>query len=234
MVPPSGTVKSHVQSAHDNYDFIVVGAGTAGSVIAARLSEDDAVRVLVIEAGSSTRLPESAVPQAWPAMLETSWNWGESTVVQSATGTSPALARGRGVGGSSAINGMLFARGHRVSYDAWEQLGAKDWNFDQLLPYFKRSESSRRANPELRGSDGPLDVGPASPIGDLFDACLAAAVECGHRHAADISGGLEVGFGAPDLNIADGRRQSAADAYLSPALRRPNLELMLGRRYTAC
>jgi choline dehydrogenase len=212
-------------TAQRPYDFIVVGAGTAGSVIAARLSEDNTSRVLVLEAGGSTPLPEIAVPPAWPSLVDTAWNWGESTVVQSATGTAPTLARGRGVGGSSAINGMLFARGHRASYDAWEQAGAKNWNFDRLLPYFKRSESSRGTDPALRGVDGPLMVGPADPLGELFNACLTAASQCGHPRAADISGGLDVGFGPVDANIVDGRRQSAADAYLDPALQRPNLEL---------
>jgi len=164
----------------NTYDFIIVGAGTAGSVIAARLTEDSKARVLVLEAGASTPLPEIAVPAAWPTLVDTAWNWGGPTAVQSATGTAPALARGRGVGGSSAINGMLFARGHRASYDAWEQAGAKDWNFDRLLPYFKRSESSRAGDPALRGVDGPLVVGPADPPGELFDACLSAALECGH------------------------------------------------------
>jgi choline dehydrogenase len=211
--------------SQSSYDFIVVGAGTAGSVIAARLTEDNTARVLVLEAGASTPLPEIAVPRAWPALVDTAWNWGESTVVQAATGTAPALARGRGVGGSSAINGMLFTRGHRTSYDAWELAGAKEWNFERLLPFFKRSESTRRGDPALRGVDGPLVVGPADPLGELFDACLSAAVECGHPRAADINSGLDVGFGPVDLNIVDGKRQSAADAYLNPALRRTNLEL---------
>ena len=209
----------------NTYDFIIVGAGTAGSVIAARLTEGNKARVLVLEAGASTPLPEIAVPAAWPTLVDTAWNWGGPTAVQSATGTAPALARGRGVGGSSAINGMLFARGHRASYDAWEQAGAKDWNFDRLLPYFKRSESSRDGDPALRGVDGPLVVGPADPPGELFDACLSAALECGHPRAADISGGVDVGFGPVDLNIVDGNRQSAADAYLNPALGRTTLEL---------
>ena len=214
-----------MQTSQNTYDYIVVGAGTAGSVIAARLSEVDAARVLVLEAGGSTPLPQIAVPQAWPALVDTAWNWGETTAVQSATGTARAFARGRGVGGSSAINGMLFTRGHRTSYDAWEQAGAKEWNFDRLLPYFKRSESSRSGNPALRGVDGPLGVGPADPLGELFDACLSAATECGHSCATDISGGEDVGFGPVDLNIVGGKRQSAADAYLNPALPRPNLEL---------
>ena len=214
-----------MSTSQSSYDFIVVGAGTAGSVIAARLSEDNNTRVLVLEAGGATPLPESAQPPAWPSLVDTRWNWGESTVVQSATGTASAFARGRGVGGSSAINGMLFARGHRASYDAWELAGAKDWNFERLLPYFKRSESSRRANPALRGADGPLVVGPADPPGELFDACLSATLQCGHPRATDISGGEDVGFGPVDLNIVGGKRQSAADAYLNPALQRPNLEL---------
>jgi len=168
-----------------------------------------------------------SVPAAWPALLASSANWGESTVVQAATGTSTILARGRGLGGSSAINAMMFARGHRSSYDAWEAAGAKGWGFADLLPYFMRSESVQGRDPGLRGVDGPLIVGPASPPNPLLVACMEAAEELGHPRAGDLSGGLEEGFGWPDLNIVDGARQSAADAYLTPAvLQRANLDVV--------
>ena len=151
---------------------------------------------------------------------------GETSTIQSATGRATAVPRGRGVGGSTAINAMIFARGHRASYAGWEDAGAKGWNFDALLPYFKRTETAVGRDPALRGVDGPLIVKAADPLNELHAAGLAAAVQSGYRRASDISGGLEVGFGAVDLNIIDGQRQSAANAYLRPALDRPNLTLL--------
>jgi choline dehydrogenase len=215
------------------YDVIVVGAGTAGCVIASRLSEHEDARVLLLEAGSATPPPDGAVPPLWPTLSAGEWNWGETSTIQSATGRATPVPRGRGVGGSTAINAMIFARGHRASYAAWEDAGAKGWNFDALLPYFKRTETAAGRDPALRGVDGPLIVKAADPLNELHAAGLAAAVQSGYRHASDISGGLEVGFGPVDLNIIDGQRQSAADAYLRPALNRPNLTLvtdaMVGR-----
>jgi choline dehydrogenase len=208
------------------YDFIVVGGGTAGCVIAARLSEKEEVSVLLLEAGPSEPPLAASVPPAWPELLQTSANWGNSAVEQSATGTSVLLPRGRVLGGSSVINGMTFARGHHTSYDAWEREGARGWSFDALLPYFKRSESAHGHDPALRGTKGPLSVGPAVDPNPIISALLEGAAEVGHRRATDISGGLEEGFGWPDLNIADGKRQSAADAYLAPASNRPNLDVV--------
>jgi choline dehydrogenase-like flavoprotein len=208
------------------HDFVVVGAGVAGSVLAARLSEREGVRVLLLEAGGSTPPPESAIPGLWPALSATEWNWGDFTPSRSAVGRAIAVPRGRGLGGSSVINGMVFVRGHRDCYAAWEEVGGKGWGFDDLLPFFKRSETAAGRDPALRGVDGPLVVAPADPLNEVHAACLSAAVESGHRWATDISGGLEVGFGPVDLNIVDGKRQSAADAYLWPAAERPNLEVV--------
>jgi choline dehydrogenase len=211
-----------------SFDFIVVGAGTAGCVLASRLSENSTARVLLLEAGSAQPLEAMARPPAWPTLMRSPASWGDRTVEQSATGTATDLTRGRGLGGSSAINGMILARGHRSSYDAWAGGGANGWGFDDLLPYFKRSENTTGRDPALRGVDGPLIVRPATPPHEVVTACVEAAVQTGHRRAHDISGGLEEGFGWPDLNIVDGKRQTAAAAYLTPALHRPNLEVVTG------
>jgi choline dehydrogenase len=213
-----------VSASH--YDFVVVGAGTAGCVIAARLSEDSTARVLLLEAGSAQPLELMAVPPAWPALLGTSADWADQTVAQEATGSTVPWPRGRGLGGSSSINGMNFIRGHRASYDAWAQRGAKGWGFDDLLPFFMRSERTEGRDPALRGRDGPLTPAPAANGHPIAQAGLQAVAQAGHPIAADISAGTEQGFGWCDLNIVDGRRQSAANAYLNPVLDRPNLDVV--------
>jgi choline dehydrogenase len=211
-----------------HYDFVVVGAGTAGCVVAARLSEDSAAQVLLLETGSTQPLDLMAVPSAWPALMGTSADWADQTVVQEATGSRVAWPRGRALGGSSSINAMNFVRGHRTSYDAWVQRGAKGWGFEDLLPFFKRSEHTEGRDPALRGRDGPLMPAPAAQPHPIAQAGLQAAAQAGHPIAADISAGAEEGFGWCDLNIVNGRRQSAADAYLNPVLGRPNLDVVTG------
>ncbi|SNS37049.1 choline dehydrogenase [Streptosporangium subroseum] len=208
----------------DGYDYIVVGGGTAGCVVAARLSEDADARVLLLEAGA--RKPLEAPPPDWLSLQGTSADWAGTSVVQAATGTRIPWPRGRGLGGSSAINGMAFVRGHRSSYDAWAGAGAEGWGFDDLLPYLRRSEHAEGRDPALRGVSGPLTVTPPSSPHPVSEAALAAAAELGYPAAEDINSGLEEGFGLVDRNIVDGRRQSAADAYLLPVLHRPNLTVV--------
>ncbi|MFF3559430.1 GMC family oxidoreductase [Streptomyces sp. NPDC002574] len=217
-----------MESTTDSYDYVVVGGGTAGCVIAARLTEHDDARVLLLEAGTAHTTTDMSAPPAWPALLSTSANWGDTTVPQRATGTAVPIARGRALGGGSAINAMNFVRGHRSSYDAWAESGLAGWGFDDLLPYFKRSENTSGRDPTLRGVGGPLTVGPPTPPNPVVASLLEAAAETGHPRASDISGGADEGFGWADLNIVDGRRQSAADAYLTPALHRPGLTVVTG------
>lgn len=225
-LPYAGLPELKSERADPVYDYIIVGAGTAGSVIAARLSEDHNKRVLLIEAGSATALPEMETPGIWPVLLGSTANWGESTVPQSFLGATLPAPRGKALGGSSSINGLNFLRGHRSSYDAWVDQGATGWGYDDLLPYFRRSESTVRKDPTLRGTEGPLKVGPTPEPSPVVTAALEAALEAGYSLAVDISSGAETGFGYSDANVDQGKRVSASDAYLRPILGRSNLDIV--------
>jgi choline dehydrogenase len=210
----------------ESYDFVIVGGGTAGCVLAARLSENPEVSVLLLEAGAAMSPASAEIPPAWPTLLQSPANWGDVALGQTAAGRPVLVARGRALGGSSAINALVFVRGHRSSYDRWVNEGAEGWGFDDLLPFFRRTETAQGRDPALRGMDGPLVVGPATPPNPVLAACLDAAEEVGYRRADDISGGLEEGFGWADLSIVAGRRQSAPGAYLRPAMQRGNLRVV--------
>jgi choline dehydrogenase len=209
------------------YDYIVVGAGTAGCVLAARLSEDPDVRVLLIEAGGSERTRAMTVPNAWPGNLGSAADWAEFTVDQADAG--PALyPRGKALGGSSAINAMAHVRGHRAVYDRWAAEGATGWAFSDLLPYFKRSEQAEDRDPALRGTAGPIRVAPASDRHPVASAFAEALLADGYPGTDDLNGARQEGVAWIDLAIADGERVSSADGYLRPVLRRGNLSVASG------
>jgi choline dehydrogenase len=163
------------------FDYIIIGAGTAGCVLAARLTQDAGTRVLLLEAGSSGRTRAMTVPDAWPELLGTTADWADVTTAQAGAGP-VAYPRGRALGGSGAINAMAHLRGHRAIYDSWAEAGAADWGFADLLPYFRRSEHAvgRGRDPVLRGAAGPVRVAPVPeadrhPVAVAFAAALAAA-----------------------------------------------------------
>jgi choline dehydrogenase len=210
------------------YDFIVVGAGTAGCVVAARLTEDAGTRVLLLEAGSAERTRAMTVPDEWPQLLGTAADWADVTTGQADAGP-VAYPRGRALGGSGAINAMAHVRGHRAVYDGWATGGAAGWGFADLLPYFRRSEQAPGRDPALRGTGGPVRVAPAGqagrhPVARAFAAALAGL---GCPVTDDLSGAQQEGVAWVDLAIG-GERVSPADAYLRPAWHRPNLTVQAG------
>jgi choline dehydrogenase len=211
------------------YEFIVVGAGTAGCVVAARLSADPGVRVLLLEAGNAARTPAMRVPNAWPQNLGSAADWANVTTDQADAGP-VAYPRGRCVGGSGAINALAHVRGHRSVYDGWATSGAVGWAFTGLLPYFRRSESAEGRDPVLRGTDGPVRVGPVPekerhPVAEAFAGALR---EAGHPAAGDLSGAVQEGVAWVDLAVAGGERVCSAQAYLRPVAGRANLDVATG------
>ncbi|WP_433556124.1 GMC family oxidoreductase [Pseudonocardia xinjiangensis] len=207
---------------------MVIGGGTAGSVLASRLSEDPAVTVVLAEAGALTGPATMAVPSAWPKLLGTPVDWAFRTAPQTALGgRNLPYPRGKVLGGTSAINGMMHVRAHREGYDSWARGGALGWGFSDLLPHFRRSEDAPGRDPAYRGLGGPMQVLVPERLNSFELFVLDAAVELGLPVSPDLNGADQEGFGWVEQNIVAGRRQSASDAYLSPVVAdRPNLTIV--------
>ena len=212
----------------DTFDYIVVGAGSAGCVLASRLSESRETSVLLLEAGGPASHPTLKMPVAFlKAVINPAFNWGYVTEPEPhLKGRRLPLPRGRLVGGCSSINGMFYMRGHPADYDEWVRLGATGWGYADVLPYFKKMERSWRGEGKYHGASGPVHVAPIDTRHLLHEPLMKAAVEAGFGTSEDLSGEVPEGFARGEATIdARGRRVSAATAYLRPALSRKNLDL---------
>jgi choline dehydrogenase len=209
------------------YDYVVVGAGSAGCVLAARLSEDPSVSVMLVEAGSADTAPEIHIPAAFPTLFKTGWDWDfDSDCEPELGGRRVYLPRGRMLGGSSSMNAMIYIRGNSNDYDAWAAGGAHGWSYQDVLPYFIRSEDNERGADSYHGVGGPLHVSDGRAPSRVVDAFIESAVEAGYQPNPDFNGATQLGVGRNQVTQHNGMRWSTADGYLRPALGRPNLTVI--------
>lgn len=210
------------------YDYIIVGAGSAGCVLADRLSADVKNRVLVLEYGGSDRSVFIQMPSALSIPMNTrKYNWQyESEPEPHLNGRRMHAPRGKGLGGSSSINGLVYVRGNPLDFELWQEQGAQGWGYANVLPYFKRAERRDEGGDSYRGGDGPLDTRYGPMRNPLYQAWIDAAAQAGYPITSDINGEQQEGFGRMDMTVRDGARCSAAKAYLRPAMKRPNLAVV--------
>lgn len=219
----------------EDFDYIIVGAGSAGSVLAARLTEDPEVRVLLLEAGPRDRSIFSRMPAAFSEPLKSDrLNWAYRTLPEPFMNDRVMYCpRGRILGGSGSVNGMVYIRGHALDYDRWAAAGLPDWSYAHCLPYFRRVQTHEQGPDEYRGGEGPMFVsaghGRETRDGNpLYSAWIEAGLQAGYPYTPDVNGYQQEGIGPFDRTTKGGRRHSSARAYLHPALGRPNLTVRTG------
>ncbi|CAH1536994.1 Alcohol dehydrogenase (acceptor) [Vibrio jasicida] len=212
----------------DSYDFIVVGGGSAGCVLASRLTEDPDVTVCLLEAGGTDSSPFIHTPVGVVAMMPTKINnWGFETVPQAGlNGRKGYQPRGKTLGGSSSINAMMYARGHQYDYDLWASLGNEGWSYDDCLPYFKKAENNEVHQDDYHGQGGPLNVANLRSPSDVLERYLTACESIGIPRNHDINGADQFGAMPTQVTQRNGERCSAAKAYLTPNLSRTNLTVL--------
>ncbi|MEH0841165.1 GMC family oxidoreductase N-terminal domain-containing protein [Micromonospora sp. CPCC 205711] len=209
----------------ESFDYVVVGAGSAGAVLAARLTEDPGTRVLLLEAGGEDDADEIRIPAAFSSLFKTRWDWNYTTTGQKQLHNRRAYwPRMKALGGCSSMNAMIYIRGNRVDYDGWRDgHGASGWGYDDVLPYFIKAEANERLGAPYHGQSGPLHVEDRRFTHELTDAWVESSVVAGLKRNDDFNGAEQDGAGLYQVTCKRGRRWSVADAYLRPALDRPNL-----------
>lgn len=213
------------------YDYVIVGAGSAGCVLAARLSEDPEVRVALIEAGGPDTAQEIHIPAAFPQLFKSDLDWDlDSDPEPGLGGRRTYLPRGKMFGGCSSMNAMIYIRGNRADYDGWAAAGATGWSYAEVLPYFRRAEDNERGADAFHGTGGPLTVSDGRSGHPLASAFVRAAEQAGHKANDDFNGETQDGVGRYQLTQRGGMRCSTAVAYLHPALERPNLTVLPSAR----
>jgi choline dehydrogenase-like flavoprotein len=213
------------------YDYVIVGAGSAGCVVAGRLGEDPDVRVAVIEAGPRDDAPEIHTPAAFGPNLTSDWDWALFSEPEPGLDfRRNYLPRGRVVGGSSSLNAMIYIRGNRADYDEWAALGFDGWGYEDVLPYFKRAEDNERGASRYHGVGGPLSVSESRSMHPVVEAWVEAAGQAGIPHNEDLNGATQDGAGRYQVTQRDGRRCSAAVGYLHPAAARGNVDVLTDAR----
>lgn len=212
------------------HDYVIIGAGSAGCVLANRLSEDPEARVLLLEAGGESEgVTDVSTPVAFSELFKTERDWNYTTAPQEHLfGRELYWPRGKMLGGSSAINAMIAMRGHRADYDGWAEADCDGWSYAEVLPYFKRLETNERGPSRYHGGSGPLCVSELTALHPLTQALVRAAIEAGMPYNPDFNGADQEGVGLNQVTQKDGQRHSAAAAYLQPARHRENLTVMTG------
>lgn len=207
------------------FDYVIVGAGSAGCVLANRLTADGTTRVALLEFGGSDRSIFIQMPAALAYPMNTRrWNWGYASEPEPHLNNRRLnCPRGKGLGGSSSINGLVYVRGNPLDFEGWEEMGARGWGYAHVLPYFKRAEARKEGGNAYRGGEGPLSTTYGTLDNPLHQAWLDAAVEAGYAISDDYNGYRQEGFGRMDMTVRDGTRCSAARAHLYDAVKRPNL-----------
>jgi len=230
------TNQTHEQTQADTSDYVVVGSGSAGGVVASRLSESGKYKILCLEAGRrGANYIWSRPPMGVVFMIDNpAVDWRYYSEPNESHGNRQLyVPRGKMLGGTSAINATIYNRGQRLDYDTWGQMGCRGWSYDEVLPFLKKLESTEIGSDEYRGRTGPIKVTEASKISSFYDLFIESAVSVGIPYNPDYSGATQEGVAMAQQTVYRGRRQSTATQYLEPASKRPNLRILSGSEATS-